>query len=87
VAFSSMRIASGGPGRLFLSGAVRCPLDDQNVAGADPFRKGRHHHGERWFGPDGDPFPPQTAYALGGQGPAAACEPPAVGKSVVWRPS
>ena len=42
-------------------------LDDQNVADVDLFRKDRYHpKDERWFGPDGDPFAPQTTYALGG---------------------
>ena len=42
-------------------------LADQNVADVDLFRKDRYHpKNERWFGPDGDPFPPQTTYARGG---------------------
>ena len=42
-------------------------LEDQNVADVDLFRKDRYHpKNERWFGPDGDPFPPQTTYARGG---------------------
>lgn len=42
-------------------------LEDQNVADVDLFRKDRYHpKGERWFGPDGDPFAPQTTYARGG---------------------
>jgi choline dehydrogenase-like flavoprotein len=42
------------------------PLSDQNVADVDLFRKDRYHPGEQWFGTDGDPFSPQTIYALGG---------------------
>ena len=42
------------------------PLADQNVADVDLFRKDRYHPGEQWFGTDGDPFSPQTVYALGG---------------------
>ena len=42
-------------------------LEDQNVADVDLFRKDRYHpRNEQWFGPDGDPFAPQTTYALGG---------------------
>ena len=42
-------------------------LEDQNVADVDLFRKDRYHpKSERWFGPDGDPFAPQTTYARGG---------------------
>jgi len=42
------------------------PPEDQNVAGTDLFRKTRYHATEQWFGPDGDPFPPQTVHAIGG---------------------
>ena len=42
-------------------------LEDQNVADVDLFRKDRYHpKSEHWFGPDGDPFAPQTTYARGG---------------------
>ena len=42
-------------------------LEDQNVADVDLFQKDRYHpKNERWFGPDGDPFAPQTTYARGG---------------------
>lgn len=42
-------------------------LEDQNVADVDVFRRERYHPpNEIWFGPDGDPFAPQTTYAIGG---------------------
>ena len=56
-------------------------LEDQNVADVDLFRKDRYHpKNERWFGPDGDPFPPQTTYARGGDSAnnASCSTPPAV---------
>ena len=60
------RLSSGGASVLLLERGGPMPLQDQNVADVDLFRKDRYHPGEQWFGPDGDPFPPQTIYALGG---------------------
>jgi len=51
---------------LLLERGRSMPLQDQNVADVDLFRKYRYHPGEQWFGSDGDPFPPQMVYALGG---------------------
>jgi choline dehydrogenase-like flavoprotein len=51
---------------LLLERGKSMPLQDQNVADVDLFRKDRYHPGEQWFGSDGDPFPPQMVYALGG---------------------
>ena len=52
---------------LLLERGGQLPLEDQNIRGTDLFRKTKYHpKGEKWFGPDGDPFAPQTAYALGG---------------------
>ena len=52
---------------LLLERGGQLPLEDQNIKGTDLFRKTKYHPlGEKWFGPDGDPFAPQTAYALGG---------------------
>jgi choline dehydrogenase-like flavoprotein len=59
-------LAREGRRILLLERGQAMPLDDQNVADADLFRKDRYHPSERWFGPDGDPFAPQTTYALGG---------------------
>jgi choline dehydrogenase-like flavoprotein len=60
------QLASSGRTVLLLERGGAMPLADQNVADVDLFRKDRYHPGEQWFGPDGDPFPPQTIYAFGG---------------------
>ena len=59
-------LASAGKAVLLLERGGAMPLADQNVADVDLFRKDRYHPGEQWFGTDGDPFSPQTIYALGG---------------------
>jgi choline dehydrogenase-like flavoprotein len=60
------QLAAAGKAVLLLERGGRLDLADQNVADVDLFRKDRYHPGEQWFGPDGDPFFPQTVYALGG---------------------
>lgn len=42
------------------------PPEAPNDTGIGLFRGPRLHPPERWFGPDGDPFQPQTVYAPGG---------------------
>ena len=59
-------LASSGLAVLVLERGEQMPLADQNVADVDLFRKDRYHPKEQWFGTDGDPFSPQTIYALGG---------------------
>lgn len=59
-------LAAKGRSVLLLERGGAMDLADQNVASVDLFRKNRYHPGESWFGPDGDPFAPQTIYALGG---------------------
>ncbi len=59
-------LADAGHSVLLLERGGTMPLVDQNVAGVELFRKDRYHPNERWFGTDGDPFAPQTIYALGG---------------------
>tara|TARA_Y100001968_G_C19445638_1_gene765237 strand:- start:1121 stop:2698 length:1578 start_codon:yes stop_codon:yes gene_type:complete len=52
---------------LLLERGVQLPLEEQNVKDVDLFKKTRYHPpNEKWFGTDGDPFSPQTTYALGG---------------------
>tara|TARA_Y100001968_G_scaffold8503_1_gene7162 strand:+ start:15174 stop:16754 length:1581 start_codon:yes stop_codon:yes gene_type:complete len=52
---------------LLLERGVQLPLEDQNIKDVDLFKKNRYHPpNEKWFGTDGDPFSPQTTYALGG---------------------
>ena len=60
------QLARSGKTVLLLERGGQMPLVDQNVADVDLFRKDRYHPGEQWFGTDGDPFSPQTVYALGG---------------------
>ena len=60
------QLAASGKTVLLLERGGAMPLADQNVADVDLFRKDRYHPGEQWFGTDGDPFSPQTIYALGG---------------------
>jgi len=60
------QLARSGKTVLLLERGGAMPLVDQNVADVDLFRKDRYHPGEQWFGTDGDPFSPQTVYALGG---------------------
>ena len=55
-------LSSKGHKVLLLERGGQMALADQNVADVDLFRKDRYHPAERWFGPDGDPFPPQTIY-------------------------
>ncbi|MCP9817903.1 GMC family oxidoreductase [Synechococcus sp. Cruz-9H2] len=59
-------LAAKGRSVLLLERGGAMDLADQNVASVDLFRENRYHPGEAWFGPDGDPFNPQTIYALGG---------------------
>ena len=52
---------------LVLERGGQLPLDQTYIEGVDLFKKTRYHpENEKWFGPDGDPFSPQTSYALGG---------------------
>jgi choline dehydrogenase-like flavoprotein len=60
------QLSHSGKRVLLLERGGAMPLVDQNVADVDLFRKDRYHPGEQWFGTDGDPFSPQTIYALGG---------------------
>ncbi|MEN9767243.1 GMC oxidoreductase [Vulcanococcus sp.] len=60
------QLGASGKRILLLERGGVMPLADQNVADVDLFRKDRYHPGEQWFGTDGDPFSPQTIYALGG---------------------
>ena len=52
---------------LLLERGRQLPLEEQNINDIDIFKKKSYHPlNEKWFGPDGDPFSPQTTYALGG---------------------
>jgi choline dehydrogenase-like flavoprotein len=58
-------LASGRQVLLLERGGAMAPVDPQ-AADVELFRKSRYHAEEPWFGPDGDPFLPQTIHALGG---------------------
>ncbi len=60
------RLASAGKKILLLERGEAMPLQDQNVADVELFRTDRYHPAEQWFEADGDLFPPQMIYALGG---------------------
>jgi choline dehydrogenase-like flavoprotein len=60
------QVLAAGLRTLLLERGDSLPQQDQNVADVDLFRKNRYHPAEQWFGPDGDPFSPQTIYAPGG---------------------
>ena len=60
------QLVGAGLNTLLLERGETLPVQDQNVADVDLFRKDRYHPAEQWFGPDGDPFLPQMIYALGG---------------------
>ena len=59
-------LVAAGRSVLLLERGRSLPLDEQNLADITLFRTPRYHPPEPWFGPDGDPFSPQTLYALGG---------------------
>ncbi len=42
------------------------PLEDQNRSNVDIFKKERYHAPEQWYDSNGEPFSPQTNYAVGG---------------------
>ncbi|MFN5161150.1 MAG: GMC oxidoreductase [Cyanobacteriota bacterium] len=59
-------LAAAGLKVLLLERGGAMPLADQNLADVELFRRELYHPGEQWIGTDGDPFPPQMVYALGG---------------------
>ena len=59
-------LADGGRSVLVLERGQSIPPEDLKTSGTELFRKERFHPKESWFGTDGDPFPPQMLYGLGG---------------------
>jgi choline dehydrogenase-like flavoprotein len=60
------QLAASGCRLLLLErGGELAPADPSDADG-EWFRQARYHAPEAWFGPDGDPFTPQTIYAPGG---------------------
>jgi hypothetical protein len=61
-----MPLAAAGRRVLLLERGGEMAPADPEAADVELFRKSRYHAEQPWFGPDGDPFAPQTIYALGG---------------------
>jgi len=60
------KLAPTGNRILILERGESMPLEDQNRADVDVFRKERYHAPEQWYDDTGEPFTPQTNYAVGG---------------------
>ncbi|NJM98223.1 MAG: GMC family oxidoreductase [Phormidesmis sp. RL_2_1] len=59
-------LAPTGKRILILERGSRMALEDQNRAGVDVFKRDRYHAPEQWYDEAGEPFSPQTNYAVGG---------------------
>ncbi|MGB7087578.1 MAG: GMC family oxidoreductase [Phormidesmis sp.] len=59
-------LAPTGKQILILERGSRMALEDQNRADVDVFKKDRYHAPEQWYDEVGEPFSPQTNYAVGG---------------------
>ena len=62
----AQKLAPSGKRILILERGQQMPLTEQNRANVDIFKKERYHAPEQWYDTDGEPFSPQTNYALGG---------------------
>ncbi len=62
----AQKLAPTGKKILILERGGRMALEDQNRANVDVFKKERYHAPEQWYDEDGEPFSPQTNYAVGG---------------------
>ena len=62
----AQKLAPSGKKILLLERGDRMALDNQNVANVDVFKKERYHAPEQWYDQAGEPFSPQTNYAVGG---------------------
>ena len=62
----AQKLAASGKRILLLERGDRMALSDQNVANVDVFKKERYHAPEQWYDQAGEPFSPQTNYAVGG---------------------
>lgn len=59
-------LAPTGKRILVLERGQSMPLEEQNRADVDVFKKERYHAPEQWYDEAGEPFSPQTNYAVGG---------------------
>jgi choline dehydrogenase-like flavoprotein len=62
----AQKLAPTGKRILILERGDRMALSEQNRADVDVFKKERYHAPEQWYDQDGEPFSPQTNYAVGG---------------------
>ena len=60
------KLAPTGKRILILERGGFMPLEEQNRSNVDVFRKERYHAPEQWYDIAGEPFSPQTNYAIGG---------------------
>lgn len=59
-------LAATGKKILILERGSQMALEEQNRADVDVFKKERYHAPEQWYDEAGEPFFPQTNYAVGG---------------------
>ena len=62
----AQKLAPTGKQILILERGARMMLEEQNRADVDVFKKERYHAPEQWYDQAGEPFFPQTNYAVGG---------------------
>ncbi|MGR3279696.1 dehydrogenase, partial [Acaryochloris marina NIES-2412] len=62
----AQKLAPTGKQILILERGSVMALDEQNLAGVDVLRNKRYHSPEQWYDQSGEPFSPQTNYAVGG---------------------
>ncbi len=62
----AQKLAPSGKKILVLERGSQMALEEQNRADVDVFKKERYHAPEQWYDEAGEPFSPQTNYAVGG---------------------
>ncbi|PSN10557.1 dehydrogenase, partial [filamentous cyanobacterium CCP5] len=62
----AQKLAPTGKRILILERGSAMALDQQNLANVALFKKELYHAPEQWYDKDGEPFSPQTNYAVGG---------------------
>lgn len=62
----AQKLASTGKQILILERGDFMPLEEQNRTNVDVFKRERYHAPEQWYDENGEPFSPQTNYAVGG---------------------
>lgn len=62
----AQKLAPSGKKILILERGGFMALEEQNRASVDVFKRDRYHAPEQWYDRDGEPFSPQTNYAVGG---------------------